>query len=261
MERVLSSDCSRCFGLCCVALPYGESADFPKDKPSGVPCENLLINNDCQIHDQLKNCGFKGCVTYECFGAGQYVSEVIYSGDSWRVNKDLADDMFTVFPIVQQIHEMLFYLAQALEVAEDKHKHPLSTLQDELLEQTSHSLFIRSFNISDYRGRVGILLEEVSLTYRKAYRQKQLKSNYIGIRISGSLAGQSLRGKLLIGANGNDANFHCVDFLGADMRDTQVKRADLSDALFLTQSQLNAAIGDNETIVPSYLVRPKHWVE
>ncbi|MFB4213156.1 pentapeptide repeat-containing protein [Shouchella sp. JSM 1781072] len=208
----MSSDCSRCLGLCCVALPYGESADFPKDKPSGVPCENLSINNDCQIHDQLRNCGFKGCVTYECFGAGQYVSQVIYIGESWRENKDLADDMFTVFPIVQQIHEMLFYLSQALEVAEDKHKHSLSFLQDELLEQTRNLTLIRTFNVSDYRGRVGTLLEEVSRTYRKAYIQKQLKSNYIGVRISGSLAGQSLRGKLLIGANGNHANFQRVDF-------------------------------------------------
>ncbi|MFS0788060.1 pentapeptide repeat-containing protein [Shouchella sp. 1P09AA] len=181
-------------------------------------------------------------MTYECFGAGQYVSQVIYSGESWRENKDLAVDMFIVFPIVQQIHEMLFYLSQALEVAEDKHKHSLSFLQDELLEQTSSRSSIRNFNVSHYRGRVGASLEEVSRTYRKAYSQKKLKSNYIGMRISGSLAGQSLRGKLLIGANGNHANFHRVDFLGADMRDTQLKRANLSDALFLTQSQLNAAI-------------------
>ncbi|MFB4213155.1 hypothetical protein ACE1TH_14790 [Shouchella sp. JSM 1781072] len=45
------------------------------------------------------------------------------------------------------------------------------------------------------------------------------------------------------------------------MRGTQLKRANLSGALFLTQSQLNAAIGDKETIVPSYLVKPNHWVE
>ena len=33
----LSGDCARCFGLCCVALPFTASADFARDKPAGTP--------------------------------------------------------------------------------------------------------------------------------------------------------------------------------------------------------------------------------
>lgn len=36
MEREWTSDCQQCMGLCCVALPYMESADFPSDKPIGA---------------------------------------------------------------------------------------------------------------------------------------------------------------------------------------------------------------------------------
>ena len=37
----LVPDCGSCFGLCCVALPFAASADFPVDKPAGQPCGNL----------------------------------------------------------------------------------------------------------------------------------------------------------------------------------------------------------------------------
>ncbi|WP_442277551.1 hypothetical protein [Terrabacter sp. 2YAF2] len=30
--RRLEADCAQCFGLCCVALPFTRSADFPVDK-------------------------------------------------------------------------------------------------------------------------------------------------------------------------------------------------------------------------------------
>lgn len=81
MFNDLKSDCKNCFGLCCVALPYGKSADFPFNKDSGKPCRNLCSNNLCAIHDQLREKGFRGCVSYECFGAGQHVSQSIYIGD------------------------------------------------------------------------------------------------------------------------------------------------------------------------------------
>lgn len=80
MINALKSDCQNCFGLCCVALPYGESADFPFDKESGMPCRNLCSDNACSIHDKLRKTGFRGCVSYECFGAGQHVSQTIYKG-------------------------------------------------------------------------------------------------------------------------------------------------------------------------------------
>ncbi|GAA3318551.1 hypothetical protein GCM10020331_021820 [Ectobacillus funiculus] len=48
------------------------------------------------------------------FGAGQKVSQIIYEGNDWKNNKALAKEMFAVFPIMQQLQEMLWYLQEAL---------------------------------------------------------------------------------------------------------------------------------------------------
>ena len=38
---VLHADCSRCFALCCVLLPFSAGESFPVTKPGGSPCRNL----------------------------------------------------------------------------------------------------------------------------------------------------------------------------------------------------------------------------
>lgn len=93
----LKSDCKNCIGLCCVALPYGKSADFPDNKDGGVPCRNLRSNNLCSIHNVLRDKGFRGCVSYECFGAGQCVSQNIYNGQDWRDDFEHAEEMSLYF--------------------------------------------------------------------------------------------------------------------------------------------------------------------
>ncbi|ULG74441.1 hypothetical protein [Macrococcus brunensis] len=113
-----TSDCSKCFALCCVALPYSKSADFPCDKPSGVPCHNLNDGYLCTIHDALRDNGFNGCVTFECFGAGQHVSQNLFNQTSWK-NDEIKNEMFNVFPIVHQINEMIYYLYECLNHADD----------------------------------------------------------------------------------------------------------------------------------------------
>ena len=67
----LQADCARCFGLCCVALPFAASADFAVDKAAGSPCRNLRTDFGCGIHAELRQRGFNGCTVYDCFGAGQ----------------------------------------------------------------------------------------------------------------------------------------------------------------------------------------------
>ncbi len=110
MLKQLSADCENCFGLCCVALPYAKSADFPVNKDGGTPCSNLQADYRCSIHKHLRKKGFRGCAAYECFGAGQKVSQVTYAGNDWRQNTAISKEMFEVFPIMQQLHEMLYYL-------------------------------------------------------------------------------------------------------------------------------------------------------
>ena len=58
---------------------------------------------------------------------------------------------------------------------------------------------------------------------------------------------------------GRGADLRDADLIGADFRDADLRGADLSGSLFLTQAQVNAAIGDDATTIPSRLTRPSHW--
>ncbi len=113
-ELGLQSDCGSCFGLCCVALPFAASADFAIDKDAGRPCPNLQTDFRCGIHSELRPRGFSGCTVFDCFGAGQKVSRVTFGGQDWRQAPGTARQMFDVFPVMRQLHELLWYLAEAL---------------------------------------------------------------------------------------------------------------------------------------------------
>ena len=84
-ERLaLAPDCSRCFGLCCVAHGFKASASFAIDKPPGEPCPNLLTDFSCTIHRTLRQQGFSGCTAYTCYGAGQKIAQDGFRGTDWR---------------------------------------------------------------------------------------------------------------------------------------------------------------------------------
>lgn len=42
----LKANCEKCFGLCCVALPFAASVDFAVNKDGGKPCStyNQILN-------------------------------------------------------------------------------------------------------------------------------------------------------------------------------------------------------------------------
>jgi uncharacterized protein YjbI with pentapeptide repeats len=270
MNDYLRSDCNNCFGLCCVALPYAKSADFPYNKDSGDPCRNLCSDNRCSIHNNLRNKGFHGCVSYECFGAGQHVSQTIYDGDDWRTNIERAAVMFTVFPLVQQLHEMLWYLNQAISLRESQSFHSsLQNIYDETLKLTKREPEeIFAIDIAAHRRKVNSLLLKTSEVFREDLitqnKKKKIKKSpldYLGANLTGkNLQGVNLRGVLLIGANLSHSDLRKADFIGADLRDADLSHANLTDALFLTQSQLNSARGNIHTKIPDYLEKPSHWL-
>ncbi|WP_418606924.1 hypothetical protein [Georgenia sp. SUBG003] len=121
----LRADCASCFALCCVALPFTASADFATDKPAGTPCANLRDDLRCGIHPRLRQEGFPGCTVYDCFGAGQRVSQETFGGRGWRSEPATARQMFAVFPVVRHLHEMLRHLAEAA------HRAPTDQLRAE----------------------------------------------------------------------------------------------------------------------------------
>jgi len=86
--------------------------------------------------------------------------------------------------------------------------------------------------------------------------------DYIGANLKGlNLQGENFRGKLMIASNLSKSDLRRADFIGADLRDADLCGANLTEALFLTQSQINSAIGDIYTKIPRYLEKPSHWIE
>ncbi|MCI4167212.1 pentapeptide repeat-containing protein [Bacillus spizizenii] len=259
----LRADCQHCFGLCCVALPYAKSADFAFDKDGGTPCRNLQSNYQCSIHKDLREKGFRGCSAYECFGAGQKVSQITYEGKDWRNNPETANEMFDVFPIMQQLHEMLWYLYEALSIDIAKPIHPELRTSFEKIERLTRLSKERllTLQVDEHRAEVNEWLLKTSELVRAQARNPKLPkkisrgSVLIGAKLKGlDLRGANLRGALLIAAD-----LRMTDFIGADVRDADLSGADLTGSIFLTQAQVNAANGDSNTKLPPSLQTPAHW--
>jgi uncharacterized protein YjbI with pentapeptide repeats len=262
----LRSNCENCFGLCCVALPYSKSADFAFNKDSGTPCRNLQTNYICVIHKDLRGKGFRGCSAYECFGAGQKVSQVTYNGKDWLTNKEIAQEMFNVYPIMQQLHEMLWYLNEAitLEAAKPIVKELQVSIKEIEVLTNQKPENILTIGISEHRANVNELLIRSSELVRNNRAKKQHDNNgrrdYFGAKLKGAdLKGENLRGALFIAADLRNADMRFCDVIGADFRDADISGADLTGSIFLTQAQVNAAKGNKKTKLPNTLIMPSHW--
>ncbi|MGA5561427.1 pentapeptide repeat-containing protein [Streptomyces platensis] len=261
----LTSDCGSCFGLCCVALPFAASADFAIDKDAGRPCPNLQQDFRCGIHSDLRQRGFTGCTVFDCFGAGQKVSQVTFAGEDWRRAPGTARQMFDVFPVMRQLHELLWYLAEALTrpAARPVHAELRAALEktERLTRGSAEELM--ELDVPAHRGEVNALLLRTSELVRAEVpgRKKERRgADLMGARLKGAdLRGANLRGAYLIGADLKGADLRTADLIGADLRAADLAGADLTGALFLTQSQLNAAKGDAATKLPQALSRPAHW--
>ena len=264
-----SSDCSRCFGLCCVALPFARSADFPVDKPAGMPCGHLTTDHSCGIHASLLAQGYRGCTVFECFGAGQQVSQVTFRGRSWREAPDTAASMFAVFPVLHAVHEMLRHLGEALGWdLPAPLRSAAAAVHGELVNHTGAGPdLLLALDVGELRSRVGGVLGAASEVVRAAAehpdrldRRLRRAADLVGADLRGIDArAADLRGALLIAADLRGADLRHADLLGTDLRDADVRGADLTTALFLTQPQVNAARGDAGSGIPASVVRPRTW--
>ncbi len=261
----LHADCGNCFGLCCVVPAFAASVDFAIDKPAGQPCPNLRTDFRCGIHRRLRQDGFRGCTVYDCFGAGQQVSQVTYAGRDWRQEPDTAPQMYEVFGVMRQLHELLWYLAEALDRAS------AGTLHGELrdaYERTAHLTRgipeeLLALDLGAHWQQINELLLRTSERLRAQVpgkRPNRRGADLIGAHLAGAdLRGANLRGAYLIGADLRGAELRVADLIGADLRDADLRGADLTGALFLTQAQLDAAKGDATTTLPGSLTHPGHW--
>ncbi|MFC8591986.1 pentapeptide repeat-containing protein [Streptomyces atroolivaceus] len=261
----LEADCGNCFGLCCVALPFARSADFAANKAAGTPCGNLRQDFRCGIHERLRDSGYNGCTVFDCFGAGQKVSQVTFEGRSWREEPASADAMYDVFPVMRHLHELLRYIAEAtgLPAARPVRRALLRAYDriDAMTRDTAESLL--AVDVPAVRGEVNELLlraGELARAEVPGRKKDHRGADLMGKRMrNAKLRGASMRGARLIAADLSGADLREADLIGADLRDTNLCGADLTGALFLTQPQLNAARGDLTTRIPAALQRPGHW--
>ena len=261
----LRADCGSCFALCCVVPAFARSADFAVDKGAGRACPNLGGDFRCGIHTRLRDEGFKGCTVYDCFGAGQKVSQVTFLGRDWRQDPGSARRMFAVFPVMRDLQELLRYLAEALARPEAAAVH--GELRAAFAETERLTLgdadTLPGLDVDAIRGGVNPLLLRASELVRAAVtgrKRDHRGADLIGARLKGAgLRGANLRGALLIGADLRGADLRTADVIGADFRDADLRGADLTGALFLVQSQLDAARGDATTVFPDSMRRPAHW--
>lgn len=258
----LRADCTRCFALCCVVPAFARSVDFAIDKPARTPCPNLRDDFRCGIHSRLRDTGFRGCTVYDCFGAGQQVSQVTFGGTSWRDDPASARAMFDVFPVMRQLHELLWYLTEALGLERARALHPaVRELRDEIEALTAGTPDdLVGLDVGPRWERANALLLRASeLTRGKGKNRRG--ADLVGKDLTrATLRASTLRGAYLIGANLTKADLRLVDFIGADLRGADLSGADLTGAFFLTQAQVDAAVGDEATRLPASVTRPAHWV-
>lgn len=271
----LKADCEKCFGLCCVALYFSATEGFPVNKDAGKPCVNLQTDFSCRVHKNLMKKGLKGCIAYDCFGAGQKVAQITYGGQDWMEKKETSKEMFDVFIIMRQLHEMLWYLTEACTIQSDNSiKAEINSMIDKI-ESLTNLKADSLIKIDIIATRIGVnaLLLKTSEAIRKNVGNNKISSlkgrktiggglDFIGANLrKKDLRGANLSGSYFIAADLRDVDLSFTDLIGADFRDADLRGANLSKSIYLTQAQVNSAKGDTNTKLPKGLSMPINWIK
>lgn len=178
--------------------------------------------------------------------------------------------MFPVFKVVRQLHEMLWYLAEATNRTFDPDaSHQIEELRMAIENAMGDTKQVLTLDLGEIHARVRSVLMDVSEEVRFSYLATGDDHLDAALEPGADLMGKKMRSRLLCGADLRGAyliatdlrgcNLSGADLLGADLRDARLEGADLSKALYLTQAQLNAAQGDARTLLPSEVNSPTHW--
>jgi uncharacterized protein YjbI with pentapeptide repeats len=210
-----------------------------------------------------------GCVAYDCFGAGQHVTQGTLRGVDWRESSGTAERMFDVFGVMRQLHELAWYLTEALALATAQPVHAeLRAALDAVVALTREPAnVLMAADTAGRREAIGGLLAKASELVRaevpggpRRRERDRRGADLAGADLRGQdLRGANFRGALLIGADLRRADLRLTDLAGADLRGADLRGADLRRALFVTPSQLDATDGDRATRLSPAYVRPAHW--
>lgn len=247
------ADCARCAGLCCVALPYQRSADFPESKPAGRPCRHLGSPEGpyaCAIHAHLADRGWRGCVAFDCAGAGPHAVHTTYGGRGWASEPGGATpawtpEQYAVFRALLGVFEVGRYLAEAQALvgpggrahdpalAQDPGlAHELAAAEREVeLAAFRAAEALTTYDPAPLRALAGGLLRRTAAIARASSvrtRPPSALATDLSSRAPGAdLAGRRLRGADLRGADLTGASLLGADLRGADLADACLLGADL----------------------------------
>jgi hypothetical protein len=86
---------------------------FGFDKPPHTACRHLTPENRCEIHATLADRGFPGCVSFDCYGAGQRVTQEL-NGMSWRTSDaSTVQTLFSTYSSCVPLHRLMAMIALA----------------------------------------------------------------------------------------------------------------------------------------------------
>jgi hypothetical protein len=155
IDSPLHADCAKCCGLCCVAPAFDADQGFGFDKPAHTACRNLAGNHRCAIHAHLRVRGFPACAGFDCYGAGQWVTQHLFGGKSWRTSPELAARMFTLYGRVRVLHELMALLELAIARVSPGEDAPLARCLFDIqnIRAAGHAL-LDTFSESALRERV-----------------------------------------------------------------------------------------------------------
>jgi len=134
------ADCSNCCGLCCVVPDQLAVQGFRVDKSAETPCAHLSAIHRCSIHATRQIHGYTACEGFDCFGAGQWITQSLFGGSQWTDSPDLACQMFAAYRHWAPRFEAAALLEAALAHVRDDTRSSLTAMMTALTSGESAGL-------------------------------------------------------------------------------------------------------------------------
>ncbi|MCE7998484.1 MAG: hypothetical protein HEP70_06480 [Rhodobiaceae bacterium] len=129
-----------------MTFEFEVSDDFAISKPAEAGCPNLDACGQCRVHEKLEDLGFRGCAVFECYGAGQRVTQELFGGRTWQEDESLMRPMARRFRQVRRLHELLMLLEAAavlpLSPPDEARRKSLAQAVDVIAAQSSEDIAV-----------------------------------------------------------------------------------------------------------------------
>ena len=208
--------------------------------------------------------GFPGCEVFDCFGAGQQLTQVTFGGRTWRedpaarrraVRRPAGDAAAARDALVPDRGARRCRPPPRCTTRSGRRR------RDRAASPPAPRTELAALDVGAHRARGGGAARPGQRRRPRPGRGRiaGAPTSWAATCAGRDLRDASLRGAYLIGADLRGVDLGAADLLGADLRAADVRGADLSRCLFLTRPQVEAARGDMSTRLPVALERPAHW--